>query len=284
MPGYIIKTINGVKQRVAVTGETGSGNPLGTIIAVYSNHVPDGYLPCNGTTFDQTQYPALYTLLGTNVLPDYRECALVGAGQNSSDTIADHDVYTLGEFKDDQIQKHKHGFASSNTLYASGSSVAAYNYLTENEQTADTGAVGRYGTVTRGKRKGVNFCIKATVGITENQADYVGDIIKDYVNDGESYSTDEVKTNKTWIDGKPIYRKVLLTPSGGVSIPTTWAQISGWSSKPANFEMLTFFNFPVTYGGRLDFDPTNFDVVSIGGTVSIQGNMPLVVEYTKTTD
>lgn len=26
---------------------------------------------------------------------------------------------------------------------------------------------------------------------------------------GETYSTDEVKTNKIWIDGKPIYRKVV---------------------------------------------------------------------------
>ena len=28
-----------------------------------------------------------------------------------------------------------------------------------------------------------------------------------------SYSTNEVKTNNTWIDGKPIYRKVLTIPS-----------------------------------------------------------------------
>lgn len=33
--------------------------------------IPDGYLVLNGSTFDQVEYPALYTLLGSsNVLPD----------------------------------------------------------------------------------------------------------------------------------------------------------------------------------------------------------------------
>ena len=36
-----------------------------------------------------------------------------------------------------------------------------------------------------------------------------------YVNDAliEEYSTDEVMTNKVWIDGKPIYRKVIKSTS-----------------------------------------------------------------------
>lgn len=29
------------------------------------------------------------------------------------------------------------------------------------------------------------------------------------IKDGEIYSTSEIKTNKIWIDGKPIYRKVI---------------------------------------------------------------------------
>lgn len=44
---------------------------------------------------------------------------------------------------------------------------------------------------------------------------------------GEIYSTSEVKTNKVWIDGKPIYRKVLTgsTPSSSVTSWTTLATI-----------------------------------------------------------
>ena len=33
--------------------------------------------------------------------------------------------------------------------------------------------------------------------------------VKDYVDNSNSYSTQEVKTGGTWIDGKPIYRKVV---------------------------------------------------------------------------
>lgn len=104
--------------------------------------------------------------------------------------------------------------------------------------------------------------------------------------DGESitssYSTTETKTGATWIDGKPIYRKVLLT-SSAVSMPTSWGAISGWS-KPTNFDTLTFYNFPITYSGRLDISVSDFTFVSIGGTVNIPANTPLVIEYTKTTD
>lgn len=40
--------------------------------------------------------------------------------------------------------------------------------------------------------------------VVNNNDDTVQGIIN-----GEKYSTTEVKTNKTWIDGKPIYRKVI---------------------------------------------------------------------------
>lgn len=98
----------------------------------------------------------------------------------------------------------------------------------------------------------------------------------------DMYSTSETKTNKVWIDGKPIYRKVLLT-SSAVSMPTAWSSISGWS-KPTNFDTLTFYNFPITYSGRLDISIGDFTFVSIGGSVNIPANTPLVIEYTKTTD
>ena len=42
-------------------------------------------------------------------LPDYREVTLVGVGSNETDilniTTQSHDEYTIGEFKDDQMQR-----------------------------------------------------------------------------------------------------------------------------------------------------------------------------------
>lgn len=37
-----------------------------------------------------------------------------------------------------------------------------------------------------------------------------------YINDCNTYSTSEIKTDKTWIDGKPIYRKVIEYTSTGI--------------------------------------------------------------------
>ena len=199
---------NNNKIKIPLTSDTGSGNPLGTIIAVYSNHVPDGYLPCNGTTFDQTQYPALYTLLGTNVLPDLRNKALMGANPSSQDTPASGNTSNVGDvqkasapnitgtgpnapdgFRAGYSGAFKNGGGYTigyynapvnltTALFDASNSGASSDHLSQNvygaKEATDTGTELRPANVR------VNFCIKATAGITENQADYVGDIIKDY--------------------------------------------------------------------------------------------------------
>lgn len=141
------------------------GMPVGSIIPIYTSTIPRGYLLCDGRdttgTVDEleTNYPYLYTALGSsNVLPDLRECALVGVGQNGTDTIAIHDVYTLGEFKDDNIGEHGHALvAETRATYNSAGVPVGVSNSTRNKT-----------SVSRGKRKGVNFVIKATLGIEED--------------------------------------------------------------------------------------------------------------------
>lgn len=178
------------------------GCPVGTILAYYGSVVPTGYLPCNGTTFDETQFPNLYLLLGTNVLPDLRECTLVGIGENTTDTIGNHDIYTIGEFKDDQVQDHTHhvnsyAYASSSitrrSWYNDAGSFGGNDVYTGNPNT------GRHGDVTRGKSKGVNYIIKAVSNVAESEATAVFDQLKTYV---ESYT---VNTLKTLVDGTSAY-------------------------------------------------------------------------------
>lgn len=49
------------------------GNPVGTVISFYGEVAPAGYLACDGSTFNATDYPKLFALLGnTAVLPDFR--------------------------------------------------------------------------------------------------------------------------------------------------------------------------------------------------------------------
>lgn len=128
----IVKEIDGQKKIVPLTTDTGTGAPVGTLISQYRKVAMSGYLYCDGSTFDENAYPALYMYLGTNVLPDYHESVMVG-----------------------------------------------YVY------------------------------IKATSGLAENQQENVLNDVKGYVDSSNSYSTDEVKTGGKWIDGKPIYRKVI---------------------------------------------------------------------------
>lgn len=152
--------------------------PVGAVMAFAQGTTQTGWLLCDGSTFDRTVYPALYTYLGnSNVLPDYRECVLVGVGQNTTDTIADHDVYTLGQFKDDQMQNitgsltrvHCDRNASGSSGVFEKSEEKEYwtkksvgdKFISVYDISLDASRVARTGTTTHGKQKGVAFYIKA---------------------------------------------------------------------------------------------------------------------------
>ena len=107
--------------------------------------------------------------------------------------------------------------------------------------------------------------------------------VKGYVDSSNSYSTNEVKTGGKWIDGKPIYRKVLITTTliNGGEI--------GWGGLESNITSLNIDNCIASYaiiehlGIRyLQYMPDQ------GGFISYYSGIPneakIVMEYTKTTD
>lgn len=210
----IVKEINSEKKIIPLTTDTGTGAPVGTLVSQYKKVPMSGYLYCDGSTFDQNAYPALYMYLGTNVLPDYRECVMVGAEQNTTDTITTHDVYGEGEFKDDQLQSHTHSLTTTGGNINKGSNAVGTDMTS---LAFGNGSLYAYislennagGETTHGKQKAVYVYIKATSGLAENQQENVLNDAKNYINSVNSYSTDEVKTGGKWIDGKPIYRKTI---------------------------------------------------------------------------
>ena len=239
----IVKEINGEKKIVPLTTDTGAGASVGTLIQQYKKVPMSGYLYCDGSTFDQNAYPALYMYLGTNVLPDYRECVMVGAEQNTTDTIATHDVYGEGEFKDDQLQEHKHNIGNG-ILYLKDSDGWSSNGAksgsgnTQETMTVEGVENARSGTTTHGKQKAVYVYIKATSGLAENQQDNVLNDVKDYafaksnirtgiVTGGSANSDDWIATFDTpFADSN---YTVIVTPQslGGTSnCPTGWYTIS----------------------------------------------------------
>lgn len=67
--------------------------------------------------------------------------------------------------------------------------------------------------------------------------DYIGERVPDGYVQVESYSTNEVNTGQTWIDGKPIYRKVLVFPAQAIDNTTTL------NTGITNMELCIKFNF-----------------------------------------
>lgn len=162
-------------QRITGDAGTAGATPLGSVLAYFGTTVPEGFLPCNGATYDVTQYPELYAFLNSSTLPDLRECALVGIGENSTDTLGTHDIFTLGQFKDFATA----GFSSAKTAgyTISGNSVIlnstvnASNRKLVTQYVADADATDLQNlqtssdTVTRTRSKGVNWIIKAIPGM-----------------------------------------------------------------------------------------------------------------------
>ena len=139
--------------------------PAGTILPGMWQTAPKGFLLCDGATYQTSQYPGLASVLGatgdTFKVPDLREVVLVGVGQNTTHTIATHDVYTLGLFKDDQLQKHTHSVPNNNPSGDSYRSVQYSNtgYYGNIFTSNNSGRTGDTDT-THGKQFGVNYIIK----------------------------------------------------------------------------------------------------------------------------
>ena len=157
--------------------------PVGTVLPFAGNTEPEGFLFTEGQEVLRNAYPNLFTAIGTTYgegdgfttfnLPDYRETVLVGAGQNAKLNIKEHDVYELGQFKDDQLQGHSHDLEWSNGLpnYSVGglySGGGSYNSNDKNSTkltikgviTDGENGTPRAGTTTHGKQIGIRYIIK----------------------------------------------------------------------------------------------------------------------------
>ena len=194
------KTINNTPTLVPLTANTREGNPIGTILPLFTNVIPAGYLPCDGSTFDTTTYPALYALLGDNHTPDLREVTLKGTGLTGlSNNHLDADGLAVGEFIDDRVQNHTHDVvlynATNLVTYNVQSGNDAGGIVTSsspnNEVNATSIIVGNHGTTTEVKAVGVNFIIKATTGLEESQQDYVLSALSASIQDAIEEVTEE---------------------------------------------------------------------------------------------
>ena len=111
----------------------------------------------------------------------------------------------------------------------------------------------------------------------------------------DTYSTEETKTNKIWIDGKPIYRKVYqyTTEAGanpvqfseiGITDIDTIVDISGFTRQPSsnNYVPLSYYNSSTDWANYYTGGNNAFSV-RCGSSYGF-GATTIIFEYTKTTD
>lgn len=120
----------------------------------------------------------------------------------------------------------------------------------------------------------------------------------DYIKDNTPviYSTSEIKTNKNWIDGKPIYRKVIeyewnttIGNASGVTNISIPHNVTNYGDTTQVIGVIQrTFTLPVfSSGGKLSgitkVDSSNINFRIINDTWGAN-SMYVILEYTKTTD
>lgn len=203
-------------------------NPIGSIVSYGGATAPSGWLLCQGQAISRTIYAELFAVIGTAYgsgdgsttfnLPDLRETIPVGVGENDVQTIADHDVYTLGEFKDDQIQNIGKMTANATNGYSVVSGGIA-GYISSNSAL-------RTGTTTHGKQLGVNYIIKAEhTAIPADFMDAVDEAVEEAAADLAPVDT-VADGNMKAVTSNAVYDTLMnittLTPTKTANVVTTY--------------------------------------------------------------
>ena len=206
--------------------------PVGTAICYSGSVAPNGYLFCDGSTFDAAKYPELFSKLGTNVLPelfdhDRRDTAYTDIRSQVGNTFQtayempyDGDITITGSgwsqnycnisiFKADGTTPNwTIRFAGTYDSATSAGGTALF--LNKGDKfSASVDNSSRSLSILANFYKRHLLIKAATIGIA--------DIDINTIKDGLTYSTEETMTGKTWIDGKPIYRKTYYSSTNWAS-------------------------------------------------------------------
>jgi|GEM_PF-4621135 len=173
------KIVTNIFESKAIRDMVSNITPAGIIQMYGGTTAPEGWLFCNGEEVPTAQYPRLYAAIGNTygtpkttgnfVLPDFRECVPVGAGQSNRSAISTHDVFSLGQYKNDCIQNIT-GWGTGTPVNSSGGGAfysdpvdfggfGGGNYRFK-QLLFDASRQVRTSSVTRTKQIGTNYIIK----------------------------------------------------------------------------------------------------------------------------
>ena len=257
---YRRKQIYGNNPLVETIGVGGGYAPIGTVISFMGTTAPQDYLICDGSTYNITDYTQLAAFFeaqfgsknyfggdgettfavpdlrgeflrgtGTNSHTDQGSGGNVGAHQNATFIPYSYSYVNNGQTTGGQATRarsnanNEYNTPGNTDSYLLGENPAKYIYYqTSTVNASQTDRAYKYST--RPTNTSVLWCIKAIDG-------------------GEIYSTDE-RVVGTWINGKPIYQKTILTNTPDSSMIS---QLTPVVSVGANIETVVDYNAIVNY-------------------------------------
>lgn len=268
--------------------------PIGTILSYSATTPPVGFLVCDGSEVSKTTYSDLYSVIGdlygecTDTskfkLPNAKGRVLQGADGNLGTYIAESLPNITGKFYHDtnvkNILEGAFSYTDGNALNLANSATSTSGYVEFDASKSNPIYSGEH---VQQNGIAVTFIIKA-LKVSDKYSDTPKDI----------YSTDEVVTDKVWIDGKPIYRKVVtqtITTSSSENI------ISGFDISLID-NIISFYGSIKQPSGTIT--PISYSASEEDGAFICMsrarnsfvlytkaygaGDVILIVEYTKTTD
>lgn len=225
----ILKDAQGVptgEYKKIAGGTMYADSPIGSILPYGGTTAPSGWMICNGASLLRTDYAELFAIIGTAFgsadsthfnIPDLRGEFLRGAGTNSHSgqgsggTVGTHQDSTAIQNQIAEQNTHRLviGFGAGNINMIKNSEGSTKEGLTGNAYMTNNQEITSIYTPFVGVRPtntSVNYIIKAKMVALPTDLDSAVDA---KIAAKGVYSTSEVDTGKTWIDGKKIYRKVV---------------------------------------------------------------------------
>lgn len=298
--------------------------PIGAVVKWYANNIPNNWLVCNGQEVSREDYPELFNIIGirygsgngstTFNLPDLRSRVPVGLDPNDTDFDS---LGKSGGSKSQELRATVGATYGTPTRigYAAANKIPNVNYTysiigTDLSSSIPAADVNHSTLVLTPEGKDPSllqsylvsyFIIKAkqTAPVVATVIDNLtsastidalsakqGKILNEKITNANTYSTEEINTGKKWIDGKDIYRKVLIGTKTSEDLILNVASnidtmfiISGKLDGEGHY-LLPFYESGDIFC-RVEFDENNIKVK--GGTSAYaQGTVTFIVEYTKT--
>ena len=128
--------------RLANELENLTAEPVGIVKMYAGTTPPTGYLLCNGTTFNRTEYPELATILGSNTLPNLQGRFIVGYNPSDSDynAIGNTGGEATHQLTIDEMPPHSHNYSKAESTPPRGDHTGNNTLQTLREaQTSETG-------------------------------------------------------------------------------------------------------------------------------------------------